>query len=124
MRRQAKPAPPALARHSRNVVRIWPYQCRGKRGVRKQATVMSVAAEYLPAVHAASGLDLNQAPPEPDGIGNIINPVCVLYYDAWNHANPERACKIGRAACRERVGRYVQETGVAVKLKKKQKKPK
>src|SRR3546814_2924069 len=67
MRRQAKPAPPALARHSRNVVRIWPYQCRGKRGVRKQATVMSVAAEYLPAVHAASGLDLNQAPPAPDG---------------------------------------------------------
>src|SRR3546814_2906549 len=60
------------------------------------ATVMSVAAEYLPAVHAASGLDLNQAPPAPDGIGNIINPVCVLYYAACNHANPARACTAPR----------------------------
>lgn len=39
IRRHARPALPARARHSRNFVRIWPYQCRGKRGVRKQATV-------------------------------------------------------------------------------------
>jgi hypothetical protein len=48
---------------------------------------MPAAIDHLPALCAARGYDLSQAPPAPDGIGNIINSVCDLYYVACDHAN-------------------------------------